>query len=54
MHSVTIYSAEPSSAKADDLVSKIRGSRISRNSDESSEIMTVNPNDWMTPLVRYL
>jgi hypothetical protein len=54
MHGVTICSTEPSSAKSDGLVFETRGSRISRNSDESSEMMTFNPYYWRTPLVRYL
>jgi hypothetical protein len=54
MCSVTICSAEPSSAELDGLVSKTGGSRISRISDESSEPMTVDSDDWRTPLVCYL
>jgi hypothetical protein len=54
MCSVTICSAEPSSAKLDGPVSKTGGSRISRISDESSEPMTVDSDDWRTPLVCYL
>jgi hypothetical protein len=48
------FSAEPSSAKSDGLVFETEGSKISRTSDESSETVTVGPNDWRTPLVRYL
>jgi hypothetical protein len=54
MHSVTIYSAELSSAKPDGLVSESGGSKNFRNSDETSEMMMVDPDDWRTPLVRYL
>jgi hypothetical protein len=54
MCSATICSAEPSLAKSDGLVSKTGGSRISRTSDEMSETMTANPDDWRTPLVHYL
>jgi hypothetical protein len=54
MCSVTICSVEPSSAKLDSPVSKTGGLRISRTSDESSETMTVDPDDWRTPLVCYL
>jgi hypothetical protein len=52
--SATVYSAEPSSAKPDVSVSKTRGSRISRISDEASKTMMADPNDWRTPLVHYL
>jgi hypothetical protein len=51
---VTIYSAEPSSAQSDGPISKTGGFRISRNSNETSEMMTINPDDWRTPLVHYL
>jgi hypothetical protein len=54
MHSPIICSTEPSSTKPDGMVSETGGSRISRNSDKSSETTTVDPNDWRTPLVRYL
>jgi hypothetical protein len=54
MCSVTICSIEPSSAKLDSPFSKTGGLRISRTSDESSETMTVDPDDWRTPLVCYL
>jgi hypothetical protein len=54
MQSATIYSAEPDSAKSDGLVSEIRGSRISRNSDKASETMMTDPDDWRTPMVHYL
>jgi hypothetical protein len=36
------------------LISKTGGSRISRKSGETSETMTADPSDWMTPLVHYL
>jgi hypothetical protein len=54
MCSEIICSAEPSSAKPDDPVSKTGGSRISRTSDESIEMATTDPGDWGTPLVHYL
>jgi hypothetical protein len=54
MYSATVYSAEPSSAKHDVPVSETGGSGISRVSDEASKIMTVDPDDWRTPLIRYL
>jgi hypothetical protein len=54
MRSAKICSAEPSSAKPDSLVSETGGSKISRTSDKSSETMTTDPDDWRTPLIRYL
>jgi hypothetical protein len=54
MCSATICSAEPSLAKLDGPVSETKGSRIFITSDKSSEMMTVDPDDWRTPLVRYL
>jgi hypothetical protein len=54
MCSAIICSAEPSLAKPDGPISKTRGSEISRISDESSEMITANSDDWRTPLVRYL
>jgi hypothetical protein len=54
MCSVTICSIGPSPGKLDSPVSKTRGSKISRTSDKSSETMTVNPDDWRTPLIHYL
>jgi hypothetical protein len=54
MHKATICSTEPSSAKLDGPDSKTRGSGISRISDKYSKMTTVDPDDWMTPLVRYL
>jgi hypothetical protein len=54
MHRATICSAKPSSIKLDGPVSETGGSRISKNSNESSEITTADPSDWRTPLVRYL
>jgi hypothetical protein len=54
MCSATIYSVEPCLAKLDGLVSETGGSRISRTSDETSDMTTVDPDDWRTPLVRYL
>jgi hypothetical protein len=54
MYRTTICSTELSLAKPDGLVSKTRGSRISRITDESSETMVIDLDDWRTPLVRYL
>jgi hypothetical protein len=54
MCSATICFAEPSLTKLDGLVSETGGSRISRTSDESSKMMTTDPDDWRTPLVYYL
>jgi hypothetical protein len=54
MHRATICSAEPSSAKLDGLVSEIGGFEISRITNESSKSLIVDPDDWRTPLVRYL
>jgi hypothetical protein len=54
MCSVTVCSVGPSLAKPDGPVSETGGSGISRIMNESSKIMTVDPDDWKTPLVRYL
>jgi hypothetical protein len=54
MHSAIICSAEPSSAKSDGPISEIGGSEISKNSDKSNEMTTIDPDDWRTPLVHYL
>jgi hypothetical protein len=54
MHSATVYFAKPSLAKPDVPVSETRGSRISNISDKASKLMTVDPDDWRTLLVRYL
>jgi hypothetical protein len=54
MHSATICSAEPSSAKLDGPVSETGVSRNSRNSDKANEMTMVDPDDWRTPLIRYL
>jgi hypothetical protein len=54
MHSATICSIEPSSAKSDVSVSETGGSEVSRISDEASKTTTADPNDWRTPLVHYL
>jgi hypothetical protein len=54
MCSATICSTEPSSAKPDGPVSETGGSRISKILDETSETTTTDPDDWRTPLVRYL
>jgi hypothetical protein len=54
MCSATISSVGPSLAKLDSPVSETRGSRNSKITDESSKMMTANPDDWRTPLLRYL
>jgi hypothetical protein len=54
MHSVTVCSAEPSSAKSDVPISETGGSKIPRISDEVSKMTMDNPDDWRTPLVDYL
>jgi hypothetical protein len=54
VHSATVYSAEPSSAKPDVLIPETRGSKISKISDEGSKMMMADPDDWRTPMVRYL
>jgi hypothetical protein len=54
MHSATICSTEPSLAKPGGPVSETGGSRISRIADESSKMMTADPDHWRTPLVHYL
>jgi hypothetical protein len=53
MHNATVCSAEPSSAKPDVPVSETGGSEISRILDEARKIMTTNPHDCSTPMVRY-
>jgi hypothetical protein len=54
MHNATICSVRLSLAKLDGPVFETRGSTISRIVDESSKIMTTDPDDWRTPLVHYL
>jgi hypothetical protein len=54
MHSAIVCSAEPSLAKSNVPVSDARGSRISKISDEARKMMTVDPDEWRTYLVRYL
>jgi hypothetical protein len=54
MHSVTVCSAKPSSAKSDVPVSETGGSKISRISDEANKTMTTDLHDWKIPLARYL
>jgi transposase InsO family protein len=54
MRNEEICSAKPDSAKPDGPVSETGGSGISRNSDNSSEMTMVEPDDCRTPLVRYL
>jgi hypothetical protein len=54
MCSAIVCSIGPSPAKLEGLVSETGGSRISRITDKSSKTTTVDPDDWRTPLVRYL
>jgi hypothetical protein len=54
MHSATVCSAEPSSTKLDVPVSKIGESVISRISNYASKTTMTDPDDWRTPMVRYL
>jgi hypothetical protein len=54
MQTTEISSAEPSSAKLDGPVLEIGGSRISRSWYELSKMTTAEPDDWRTPLIRYL
>jgi hypothetical protein len=54
MCSVTICTTEPSSAKPDSPVSETGGSIVSRILDESSKMMTSDPDDWRTLLLCYL
>jgi hypothetical protein len=54
VHNVRICSAEPNSAEPDSPVSETGGSKISRTLNETSKIMMDSPDDWRTPLVRYL
>jgi hypothetical protein len=54
MHSAEISSIEPDLAKPDGTVSKIGWSKNSKNSDDSSKTTMADPDDWRTPLVRYL
>jgi hypothetical protein len=53
MCSATVCSLKPSPAKLDSPVSETGGSKISRITDESSEMTVANPDDWRTPLVCY-
>jgi hypothetical protein len=54
MHRVIVCFVGPGPAKPDSPVSKTGGSEIYRISDEDSEMMTADPENWRTPLVRYL
>jgi hypothetical protein len=49
MRSAEICSAELVSAKLDGPVLQIGWSKIYRNSDNSSETMMTDPDDWRTP-----
>jgi hypothetical protein len=54
MCSATICSAELGSTNLDGLVSETRGSRISKTLYEMSEMTMTDPDNWRTPLIRYL
>jgi hypothetical protein len=54
MCSAIVCSVGSSLAKLDSPVSETGGSKIFRTSDKSSETMSVDPDDWRTPLVHYL
>jgi hypothetical protein len=54
MHSVIVCSIGPDPVKPDSPVSKTGGSRISKIMDESNKAMMADPDDWKTPLARYL
>jgi hypothetical protein len=54
MRAAEICSVESDSAKPDGPVSKTGGSRISRNSGDSSKMTMTDPDDWRTPLICYL
>jgi hypothetical protein len=54
MCSAIFCSIGPSPAQPDSPVFETGWSGISRSSDESSETMMVDPDDWRTPLVCYL
>jgi hypothetical protein len=54
MHRAKICSIGPSSAKPDVPELETGGSGISRGSDDLSATMMADPDDWRTPLVRYL
>jgi hypothetical protein len=54
MQGVKIYSVEFNLAKPDCLVSEIGGSRIFKSSDNLGKMITVESDDWRTPLVCYL
>jgi hypothetical protein len=54
MCSATVCSVGPSSVKSDSPVFETGGTEISRTLDKSSETMTVDPDNWRAPLLRYL
>jgi hypothetical protein len=54
MYSAIVCSVGLSPAKPDSLISKTRVSKNFRITDESSKTATADPDDWRTPLVRYL
>jgi hypothetical protein len=49
-----MYSATICSTELDSPIFETEGSGISRNLDEPSKMMTIDLDDWRTPLVRYL
>jgi hypothetical protein len=51
---MTICSIRSDPSKPDGSISETRGLKISSTLDKSSEMMTVDPKDWRTPLVHYL
>jgi hypothetical protein len=54
MRNAAICYVKPDSAKPDGPISESKGSRIFRNSDNSSEMTTIDLDDWRTSLIRYL
>jgi hypothetical protein len=54
MHCATDYSIGPDPTKPDSPVLETGGSKISRTLDETSGLTMTDPDDWRTPLVRYL
>jgi hypothetical protein len=54
MCNAIVYSVGSSLAKLDSPISETGGFGISMIMDESSETTTTDPDNWWTPLVRYL
>jgi hypothetical protein len=54
MCSVTVYSIGPSPAKPDIPIFETGGFGISRITDELSDTIVADLDDWRTPLVHYL